>query len=345
MQTISIIIPLYNTERYIAQTLQSVLQQTYTDFEVIIVDDGSIDRGVEICQSFDDSRIKIIRQANRGLPGARNTGIRHAQGDYIALLDSDDLWAPDKLDRHIAHLEREPDVGISFSYSAFIDEFSQPLGLYQKPKKLSGITPEYILCRNPVGNGSTAVIRRSVLQSIEFQAEIRNTIERCYFDEQLRERSADATDVEFWVRTAITTDWKIAGIPEILTYYRINSDGLSANALHQLGALDRVIEKTRTYAPEVIARCESLARAYHFRYTARRLLTLGESKTALNMLHSALRSNWRILREEPQKTLITTLAVYVMHYLPSWIYNPLKSLVMNTIAPPSYGRRSEVIPS
>ena len=340
---ISVIIPLYNAEQYIARTLYSVLNQTYRDFEVIIVDDGSIDLGIEICQSFNDSRIKIIRQANRGLPGARNTGIRHAQGDYIALLDSDDLWSPHKLDCHVAHLEQEPTVGISFCYSEFIDESDNRLGLYQKSKRLTGITPENILCRNPIGNGSSAVIRRSALQDIEFQADIEGNIERCYFDEHLRERHADATDVECWLRTCITTEWSIAGIPEVLTYYRINGGGLSANAVQQLHALDRVIEKTRTYAPDVIARCESLARAYHFRYTARRLVTLGESKMAITMLHSSLRSDWRIIRDEPLKTLLTVLAVYFMHYLPAALYRPLQSLAMLAIARPSQG--PEVNPS
>ena len=335
MPKVSVVIPLYNTEQYIARTLQSALNQTYTDFEILIVDDGSTDRGVEICQSFSDSRIKILQQANKGLPGARNTGIRHAQGNYIALLDSDDCWSPQKLDRHVAHLEQNPDVGISFCYSEFINESDKRLGLYQKSKRLTGITPDYILCRNPVGNGSSAVIRRSVLQDIEFQAEIQGKTERCYFDEHLRERSADATDVEFWLRTCITTKWIIAGIPEVLTYYRINGGGLSANAIQQLYALDRVIEKTRTYAPDVIARCESLARAYHFRYTARRLVTLGESKTAIKMLHSSLRSDWRIIRDEPRKTVLTALAVYLMHYLPATFYSPLQSLAMKAIARPS----------
>ena len=335
MPKVSVVIPLYNTEQYIGRTIHSVLNQTYLDFEVIVVDDGSTDRGIEICQSFSDSRIRIIQQANRGLAGARNTGIRHAQGDYIALLDSDDLWSPHKLDRHVAHLDRESDVGISFGYSEFIDELDKRLGLYQKSKRLTEITPDYILCRNPVGNGSSAVIRRSVLQDIEFQAEIQGKTELCYFDEHLRERSADATDVEFWLRTCITTKWIIAGIPEVLTYYRINGGGLSANAIQQLHALDRVIEKTRTYAPDIIARCESLARAYHFRYTARRLVTLGESKPAMKMLHSSLRSDWRIVRDEPRKTLLTALAVYVMHYLPATLYRPLQSLAMRAIARPS----------
>ena len=331
MPKISVIIPYYNAEKYIARTIQSVLNQTYRDFEVIIVDDGSTDRGVEICQAFNDSRIKVIRQANRGLPGARNTGIRHAQCDYIALLDSDDLWAAHKLDCHVAHLGQEPNVGISFCYSEFIDESDKRLGLYQKSKRLIGITPDDILCRNPVGNGSSAVIRRAMLEAIKFQDNRYGLVEDCYFDESFTR----AEDVEFWLRTAITTDWSIAGIPQVLTYYRIGLSGLSANAMEQLHALDRVIEKTRIYAPDVIDRCESLARAYHFRYTARRLVTLGESKMAMKMLHSSLRSNWQIIVDEPRKTMFTALAVYLMNCLPAELYRPLQSLAMTAIARPS----------
>lgn len=338
MPKISVIIPYYNAEKYIARTIQSVLDQTYSDFEVIIVDDGSSDRGIEICRAFNDPRIKIIRQANRGLPGARNTGIRHAQCDYIALLDSDDLWSPHKLDRHIAHLEQNPDVGISFCYSEFIDESDKRLGIYQKSKQLTGIMPDDILCRNPVGNGSSAVLRREMLEAIKFQDNRYGLVEDCYFDESFKR----AEDVEFWLRTSITTDWSIAGIPEVLTYYRIGSGGLSANAVEQLYALNQVIEKTRTYAPDVIDRCESLARAYHFRYTARRLVTLGESQMAMKMLHLSLRSNWQIIVDEPRKTMLTTLAVYLMHYLPAKLYDPLQSLVMMAIARPS--QASKVTP-
>src|SRR4028119_483182 len=105
MKKVSVIIPVYKVEKYVAATVQSVLQQTYKNFELLLIDDGSPDRSVEICQQFTDPRIKIISQTNRGLAGARNTGIRHAQGDYIALLDGDDMWLPNKLEKHIEHLE------------------------------------------------------------------------------------------------------------------------------------------------------------------------------------------------------------------------------------------------
>lgn len=108
---VSVILPVYGVEKYIQQTIQSVLDQTYQNFEIIVVDDESPDKSVEICQGFDDSRITIIHQKNRGLAGARNTGIRHAKGDYLAFLDGDDLWHPEKLEKHVYHLESSPNVG------------------------------------------------------------------------------------------------------------------------------------------------------------------------------------------------------------------------------------------
>ncbi len=308
MKKVSVIIPVYNAEKYVAATIQSVLSQTYQNFEIIIIDDGSPDGSVGVCQLFKDSRIKIIRQANRGLPGARNTGIRHASGDYLAFLDSDDIWLPEKLEKHIHHLNNSPTVGISFCYSAFINEKGNYTRLYQKPRKLYDITPSYVLCRNPVGNGSAAVIRREVFEDIKFQGNLHGIVENYYFDERLRR----AEDIECWLRISIQTHWRHEGIPEVLTLYRVTSSGLSANALQQLKALEDVVEKTRSYAPDIIARCEKVARAYHLRYTVRRLVSLGDGLTAVKLFNQVLANHWRILLEEPLKTLITGAAAYLL---------------------------------
>ncbi|RUT02705.1 hypothetical protein DSM106972_056250 [Dulcicalothrix desertica PCC 7102] len=316
MKKVSVIIPLYNAEKYIAATIESVLAQTYKDFEILIIDDGSPDRSVEVCQQFTDPRIKIIHQANRGLPGARNTGIRHAQGDYLAFLDADDIWLPTKLEKHVNHLDNSPTVGISFCYSAFINEEGNLTGLYQKPRKLYDITPSYVLCRNPVGNGSAAVIRREVFQGIEFQDDVYGIAENYYFDERLRR----AEDIECWLRISILTHWRHEGIPEVLTLYRITTSGLSANALQQLEALETVVEKTRSYAPDIIAHCEKAAKAYHMRYTVRRLVSLGDGITAAKLFNLVLINHWHILLEEPGKTLLTGVAAYLL-----WFLNPLKA--------------------
>ncbi|MFT6208936.1 MAG: glycosyltransferase involved in cell wall biosynthesis, partial [Colwellia sp.] len=94
---VSVIIPMYNVEKYIEQSIDSVLKQTYHNFEIILVDDGCTDDTLNKVNKFTDPRIRLIHQTNRGLSGARNTGIDSARGLYVALLDADDYWAKDKL--------------------------------------------------------------------------------------------------------------------------------------------------------------------------------------------------------------------------------------------------------
>lgn len=136
---LSIITPSHNSDQFIFQTIQSVLSQSFSDWEMIIVDDCSADNSVEVIQSFveQDSRIKLIRLSkNSGAAVARNTAIEAAQGRYIAFLDSDDLWLPHKLETQLQFMQ---DKDIAFSYSAYekIDEQGQPLGLMGVPEKVN----------------------------------------------------------------------------------------------------------------------------------------------------------------------------------------------------------------
>ncbi|MGB7415630.1 MAG: glycosyltransferase family 2 protein [Thermosynechococcaceae cyanobacterium] len=226
MKLVSVIVPVYNVEEYVADAVRSVLSQTYQNFELIIVDDESPDRSIDICRQITDPRIKIVHQKNRGLAGARNTGIRNAQGEYLAFLDSDDLWTPDKLEKHVQHLNASPNIGVSFSRSAFINGQGQSVGIYQMPK-LTDISAGHLLCRNPIGNGSAPVIRRAVFEQICFSDSRHDQLENFYFDEDLRQ----SEDIECWIRIMAQTHWEIEGIPEALTLYRINTGGLSAQAL------------------------------------------------------------------------------------------------------------------
>lgn len=101
---VSVLVPLYQSEPWIAAALDSALAQTMSDFEVIVVDDGSTDGGSELAREYAerDTRVRYLRQQNAGLPGARNTGLSVAKGEYVAFLDADDLWLPDKLERQLA---------------------------------------------------------------------------------------------------------------------------------------------------------------------------------------------------------------------------------------------------
>ncbi|OUL33347.1 glucosyl transferase [Nostoc sp. T09] len=323
MNKVSIIIPVYKAEKYIAATLQSALDQTYKNIEILIIDDGSPDRSIEICQQFTDSRIRIIRQENRGLAGARNTGIRQAQGEFLALIDADDLWLPGKLEKHIAHLEKSPEVGVSFSRSAFIDEAGQPLGTYHMPK-LTGITPPYLLCHDPVGNGSAGVFRREVFEGIRFQDNLRGYLEDFYFEERFRM----SQDMELLLRIALQTPWQIEGIPEALTLYRVTSGTISTNWFKKIEAWEKVIERVRTYAPELIAQCANQSRAYQLRHLARRAVRLqAQGNIAMQLINRTLATHWRILLEEPRPTLMTLAAAYLLWLLPQSGYANIETIV------------------
>ena len=125
---VSIITPCYNGETYISQTIDSVLSQTYENWEMIIIDDGSRDHSAEIVRSYmeKDSRISFLRQSNAGSAAARNNGIRKAQGQYIALLDADDLWEPEFLEEQIAFMKEKNAVCVCCSYRC-IDENSKEI--------------------------------------------------------------------------------------------------------------------------------------------------------------------------------------------------------------------------
>src|SRR5437867_2556724 len=107
---VSVVIPVYNGERYLADAIQSVLDQTYENFEVIVVDDGSTDESAAVAKRFGEA-IRYVHQANGGVSKARNTGIAEARGVYLAFLDQDDLWLPDKLSVQVAYLDSHPEVG------------------------------------------------------------------------------------------------------------------------------------------------------------------------------------------------------------------------------------------
>ena len=109
---ISIVIPLYNKEKQISETLESVFRQTFQDFEVVIVNDGSSDNSVEVVKKFEDKRISIISQLNQGVSAARNNGTKNAKYDYIALLDADDEWYPDYLQEQVDLINNYPECSI-----------------------------------------------------------------------------------------------------------------------------------------------------------------------------------------------------------------------------------------
>jgi glycosyltransferase involved in cell wall biosynthesis len=305
---VSVIMPVYNVEAFVGDAIRSVLSQSFRDFELIIVDDGGADGSLAICKSFDDPRIHIVTQRNRGLAGARNTGIAQAHGRYIALLDSDDLWEREKLAIHVTQLDGHPDVGASYGGSELIDGAGRRLGIYQRPKPGVAAAKD-VFCGRTIANGSVPVFRREMLEEGALPGD--RAGRTYYFDETLRR----SEDVECWTRLALTSRFKFESVPDILTLYRVNSGGLSADVVRQLASWDEVCAKLERIDPAFIAAHGREARGRELRYLARRCVQIRDRGLGLTLALEALSHCPRLLFEEPVKTLSTLVACFAMRTL------------------------------
>ena len=299
----SVVMPVSNVEAYIAEAIESVLGQTFEDFELIVVGDGGQDGSMDLARSFDDPRIRIVSQENRGLAGARNTGIAETQAPYIALLDPDDRWHEDKLKLHFDHLQANPHIGVSYAGSRMIDERGAVISAAMRPK-LTDVAAGDILCRNPIGNCSAPVLRRTALDRAAFpHPQERNRA--CWFDESFRQ----SEDIELWVRLASLHGVSYEGIEGLLTDCRIIGGALSANVVKQYLSWSRMIDIARDNDPELVARHGDAARAYQLRYLARRSVQLGNADLANDLISRAASLAPRIFLEEPVKSTVTWGAI------------------------------------
>lgn len=162
-KAISIIVPVYNGTNHIERAIYSVMSQTYQNFELIIVNDGSTDNTEEIIRGFKDERIIYIKQENKGASYARNRGIKEAQGKYIAFLDADDYWSPSHLSDHIKYLEKHSDYVMSFNRYITVEKDKQKLHAWNN--QLSGnIYPQLLFIENNIIGTPSVVIRKDILK-------------------------------------------------------------------------------------------------------------------------------------------------------------------------------------
>lgn len=207
---VSIITPCYNGAKYIGETIDSVISQTYLDWEMIIVDDGSKDNSAQIVREYaeKDSRITLVQQENAGSAAARNNGIRRAEGQYIALLDADDLWHPDFLEKQIAFMKEKDAVCVFCSYRR-IDENSKEImrPTYAKPV----VTKKDMKVMNYIGclSGLYDTTRHGKIFLKESLKSIRD-------------------DYAYWYDIVALED-RAYGTPEILADYRVLSGSTTGN--------------------------------------------------------------------------------------------------------------------
>jgi glycosyltransferase involved in cell wall biosynthesis len=232
MPKVSIVIPAYNAMVYLPETLASVFQQTFEDYEVIIVNDGSTDNIESWFAQLNNPKVKLITQQNQGLSGARNTGILNAAGEYVALLDADDLWAPTKLEKQVKLLNESTEVGLVYTWMALIDEKGKPTGRVFSAENEGKIWKKLIEF-NVVGCGSVPLIRRSCFDKVGL------------FDRNLR---SFVEDWDLWLRMAPHFDFKV--VKEPLVYYRQLPSSASRNWEAMAVSYQIVLEKNFKDVPE-----------------------------------------------------------------------------------------------
>lgn len=208
MPKVSVIIPTYNRADFIEDAVESVLCQTYKDFEIIIVDDGSTDNTKDMLQKF-HNKIRYIYKSNGGVASARNAGIKHAQGIYIAFLDSDDLWLPERLQFGVQALESDKDIGLIFSDCSrvFHKEMSAK-SYFDDYKPYAGFVFKQLYMQNFIPT-PTVILRKKCFQQVEL------------FNEEL----SSCEDYDMWLR--ISTCFRIDYIKMPLAIYRTQSGSLS----------------------------------------------------------------------------------------------------------------------
>lgn len=210
MKKVSVIIPAYNAQKYLSETISSVINQTYQNLEIIIVDDGSTDKTKEIIHSFSDSRITYFYQSNSGVSTARNKGIEIATGDYFAFLDSDDVWLEDNIEEKVELLERSNKYDIAFSSIIFINGQSERGEIYNSVTKLDTKT---LLSwqNNLITSPSILVCTRRVIDEIKG------------FDSEL----STAADQDFLFRAS--SKFKLIKLQKETVLYRIHGENMHQN--------------------------------------------------------------------------------------------------------------------
>ena len=296
---VSVIMPCYRSRETLAVAVSSVLAQTMSDFELIVVDDGSPDDSAAIALQAADSRVRVIRQDNAGPAAARNNGILQARGNLVAFLDSDDRWTADLLAEHCRAFEADAGLGVSF---ARVRIFDPDMTIAGRCSRFTGrLGAADILGENPICTTSNIVVRRDVLRIVGG------------FDETL----THAEDQEWVARILLTTPWHVVGLDRELVHYRTSADGLSSDLGKMLDGWQRMIESLRQRAPGLVGEAERSASAIFYRYLARRALRAGQTAEALAFMRKA----WRaapatLIRTGLARTLLTTAAVCLVHSFP-----------------------------
>ncbi|MCT7956877.1 glycosyltransferase family 2 protein [Laspinema palackyanum] len=254
MPIISIIIPAYNAETTILETLNSVQNQTFLDWEAIVIDDGSTDCTRQIVNGMNDPRIQVFSYPNAGVAMARNQGLMKATGDYIAFLDADDLWIPDKLELQLRALQDHPEAGVAYSWNYY--QYENPSDSYADiSQRFEGNVYADLLIKNFLQNGSNPLVRKEAIASVGL------------FDPTIK----SCEDWDYYLRLA--RNWPFVLVPKVQVIYRQSSDSVSSNIEVMEDYLLLLINRTFESVPQELKPLKKQSISWVYKYVAHHYFT------------------------------------------------------------------------
>jgi glycosyltransferase involved in cell wall biosynthesis len=312
MPLISVVVPVYNGEKTIRETIESVLNQTFKDLELIIINDGSKDATLEIVSEIQDPRIQVFSYPNAGLSASRNRGISQATGEYISFIDADDLWTPDKLENQLKALQSNPQAALAYSWTNFIDE----AGNFLRRGGYISVTSNplaTLLLVNFVENGSNPLIRTHVFKEVGG------------FDELLR----SAEDLDMWLRLAVRYDFVAVPKPQVL--YRMSANSMSSNkniVTHEKSIV-QVLERAFNQAPASVQHLKRVSFANWYKYFIFKVLdgepTQLQGLLALRYLLTVLKNDPMLVQKPVFRTVVLKIAIAL--FLPPTISRRLPNKI------------------
>jgi glycosyltransferase involved in cell wall biosynthesis len=276
---VSVIIPAFNAAKHISQALNSVLSQTYEAIEVIVVNDGSSDATSSIVEEFvrRDSRVQLIWQNNAGVGAARNTAIEKSRGEYIAPLDADDFWFPQKLEKQVACMERCSETGLVYCWSQLIDEQGDFLG-DGYPATLEGRLRHELVLRNFIGCASVPLFRRTALEKVGLYL--------------TRAEQGGWQGCEDWdLALRIAEIYCISVVAELQVAYRQVRSSMSVNAEGMVGSFSTFMLRARQRNCELPSAAFRWSAGYFYLYTATNCSWWGQYSGFLSYVKAAVRAN------------------------------------------------------
>lgn len=233
MCRVSVIIPCYNCEKFVMETIDSVMKQTYFDFEIIAINDCSKDKTMDIlveCEKVNDKLRVYSNEVNLGVALTRNKGVELAKGEYIAFVDSDDVWLESKLEKQIELMESDTEIDMTFTaYDLYDESMQNKLKTYSIPVD---VNYEMLLYENIVGL-STVVMKKSVFNEFKMNKD--------YMHE----------DYVLWLKL-LKNNYKLKGINSSLVKYRVFNDSRNANKFRALSERVKILYKEEGLSPIMI---------------------------------------------------------------------------------------------